>query len=100
MPFDLFGLAQRRSPPLLLEVESRHVMAQTSSTKYFQQRARRANRSETFRILEKAGRGNPPQEGDELPSGWSQTFSNPPQRKKSSRGAKAKNRNLRKVRNR
>jgi hypothetical protein len=75
-------------------------MAQTSSTKYFQQRARRANRSETFRILEKAGRGNPPQEGDELPSGWSQTFSNPPQRKKSSRGAKAKNRNLRKVRNR
>lgn len=35
---------------------------------YFLQRARRADRAETLRILEKAGRGNPPVEGDELPA--------------------------------
>jgi hypothetical protein len=33
---------------------------------YFRQRARRADRAETLRILEKAGKGNPPLEGDEL----------------------------------
>jgi hypothetical protein len=35
---------------------------------YFRQRARRADREETLRILEKAGKGNPPVEGDELPA--------------------------------
>lgn len=35
---------------------------------YFRQRSRRADRAETLRILEKAGRGNPPVEGDELPA--------------------------------
>ena len=35
---------------------------------YFRQRARRSDRAETLRILEKAGKGNPPLEGDELPS--------------------------------
>jgi hypothetical protein len=34
---------------------------------YFQERGRRANRAETLRILERAGKGNPPVEGDELP---------------------------------
>jgi hypothetical protein len=34
---------------------------------YFRQRASRSNRSATMRILEKAGRGNPPVKGDELP---------------------------------
>lgn len=33
---------------------------------YFQQRASRADRVETLKILEKAGKGNPPSEGDEL----------------------------------
>lgn len=37
---------------------------------YFQERTRRANRAETLRILEKAGEGNPPIKGDELPAGW------------------------------
>lgn len=36
---------------------------------YFLQRARRADRKETLRILSKAGKGNPPVEGDELPAG-------------------------------
>jgi hypothetical protein len=34
---------------------------------YFRERGRRANHSETLRILERAGKGNPPVEGDELP---------------------------------
>jgi len=35
--------------------------------KYFRERGRRADRAETLRILERAGQGNPPLEGDELP---------------------------------
>ena len=35
---------------------------------YFRQRSRRADRAETLRILEKAGKGNAPVEGDELPA--------------------------------
>jgi hypothetical protein len=35
---------------------------------YFRQRAGRSDRTETLRILEKAGKGNPPLEGDELPT--------------------------------
>lgn len=34
---------------------------------YFQQRAARADRTETLRILEKAGKGRPPVKGDEMP---------------------------------
>ena len=34
---------------------------------YFRQRASRADRAETLKILEKAGKGNAPLEGDELP---------------------------------
>lgn len=37
---------------------------------YFLQRASRADRAETMRILSRAGQGNPPLAGDELPSGW------------------------------
>jgi hypothetical protein len=37
---------------------------------YFQQRAARANRQEALRILERAGKGNPAVEGDELPPEW------------------------------
>jgi hypothetical protein len=37
---------------------------------YFRERSRRADRTETLRILERAGQGNPPMEGDELPSEW------------------------------
>ena len=34
---------------------------------YFRQRARRADRARSLRILAKAGKGNPPMQGDELP---------------------------------
>jgi uncharacterized repeat protein (TIGR03803 family) len=37
---------------------------------YFRERGSRADRAETLRILERAGKGNPPVKGDELPSEW------------------------------
>jgi HicB family len=37
---------------------------------YFRERGRRADRAETLRILERAGKGNPPIKGDELPAQW------------------------------
>jgi hypothetical protein len=37
---------------------------------YFRDRARRADRAETLQILEGAGNGNPPVQGDELPPEW------------------------------
>lgn len=40
---------------------------------YFRRRARRANRAETLRILERAGKGNAPIPGDELPVGWKES---------------------------
>lgn len=58
---------------------------------YFLHRSHRANRAETLRILEKAGKGNPPIEGDEFPADWSKqkkamrTANNKPRKKK--RGA-------------
>lgn len=35
---------------------------------YFRERGGRADRAETLRILERAGKGNPPVKGDELPT--------------------------------
>jgi HicB-like protein involved in pilus formation len=37
---------------------------------YFRERGSRANRTETLRILARAGKGNEPVEGDELPADW------------------------------
>jgi len=37
---------------------------------YFRERGRRADRAETLRILDRAGKGNAPQEGDQLPPEW------------------------------
>jgi hypothetical protein len=40
---------------------------------YFRERGNRADRAETLRILERAGKGNPPMKGDELPAEWQKT---------------------------
>jgi len=37
---------------------------------YFRERGRRVDRAETLRILERAGKGNLPLTGDELPAEW------------------------------
>ena len=45
-------------------------IVRTDVEKFFAERARGANRAEALRILKRAGRGNPPVPGDELPPGW------------------------------
>jgi hypothetical protein len=37
---------------------------------YFRERGRRADRAETLRILERAGKENAPVKGDDLPAEW------------------------------
>jgi hypothetical protein len=56
---------------------------------YFRQRARRADRAETLRILEKAGKGNLPLAGDELPDNLQFNSGQKSPRKKPVRKSKA-----------
>jgi hypothetical protein len=51
----------------LINVALAEKLSALRTQEYFQERARRADRSETLRILERAGKGNPPMKGDELP---------------------------------
>jgi HicB family len=54
----------------LINVALAEKVSALRTEEYFQERARRADRAETLRILERAGKGNPPLEGDELPPDW------------------------------
>jgi len=62
--------AEREGVPLnqLINVAGAEKVSALRTAEYFQKRGRRADRAETLRILERAGRGNPPAEGDELPT--------------------------------
>lgn len=51
----------------LINVAVAEKVSALRTEEYFQQRARCADRTRTLRILEKAGKGNPPVEGDEWP---------------------------------
>src|SRR6266849_7637894 len=51
----------------LINVALAEKLSALRTEKYFQERIRRADRAETLRILGRAGKGNPPREGDELP---------------------------------
>jgi len=51
----------------LINVAVAEKVSTLRTAEYFRERASRANRRETLRILTRAGRGNPPLEGDELP---------------------------------
>lgn len=50
----------------LINVAVAEKLSALRTEEYFRERARRADRSETARILEKAGKENPPLPGDEL----------------------------------
>lgn len=54
----------------LINVAVAEKVSALRTEEYFQQRAHRANRAETLRILEKAGKGQETVRGDELPSEW------------------------------
>lgn len=51
----------------LINVALAEKLSALRTEEYFQERIRRANRSETLRILGRSGKGKPPMEGDEVP---------------------------------
>jgi hypothetical protein len=52
----------------LINVAVAEKISTLRTEQYFRERASRANRAETLRILARAGNKNPPLEGDELPT--------------------------------
>ena len=52
----------------LINVAVAEKVSALRTEEYFRERGRRADRAETLRILERAGKGNPPMEEDELPA--------------------------------
>ena len=50
----------------LINVAVAEKISALRTQEYFAERARRSNRKETLRILDRAGKGNPPIAGDEL----------------------------------
>jgi hypothetical protein len=52
----------------LINVAIAEKVSALRTEEYFQQRASRANRTQTLRILARAGKNNPPVSGDELRS--------------------------------
>jgi hypothetical protein len=65
----------------LINVAVAQMLAANSASNYIAIRARRANMNEALEILRRAGRGNPPEEGDELPEGWARPEGQPAQPK-------------------
>jgi hypothetical protein len=54
----------------LINVAVAEKVSALRTEEYFRERSSRADRSDTLRILERAGKGNAPVEGDELPAVW------------------------------
>ena len=54
----------------LINVAVAEKVSALRTEEYFRERGRRGNRAETLRILERAGKGNLPMGGDELPQEW------------------------------
>ena len=57
----------------LINTAVAQMVAAHSANNYIAIRAKRANISRALEILHRAGAGNPPMEGDELPEGWPST---------------------------
>jgi hypothetical protein len=51
----------------LINVAVAEKISALRTEEYFQERAQRADRTQTLRILRRAGKGNPPSQGDEIP---------------------------------
>ena len=54
----------------LINVALAEKVSALRTEEYFQERIRRADRAKTLLILDRAGKGNPPREGDEIPRNW------------------------------
>lgn len=74
----------------LINVAVAEKISALRTDEYFQQRAARADRVETLRILANAGKGNPPIYEDKLAAGWAEQPVPEPQRKKHLQAARAK----------
>jgi hypothetical protein len=61
------------------------MIASHNTMGYIAERARRGNVQRALEILRKAGAGNPPIEGDELPKSWKARRANGPQRRAATR---------------
>jgi hypothetical protein len=57
----------------LINVAVAEKISALRTQEYFAERARRSNRKDTLRILDQAGKGNPPAAGDELPAAKGQS---------------------------
>jgi hypothetical protein len=69
----------------LINVAVAEKLSAIRTEEYFSQRARRADRARTLRILQRAGRGNPALPGDKLPADWEKSL---PTRKSARKGRK------------
>ena len=85
--------SERVSLNQLFNVAVAEKLAGLRTEEYFEERIRRANRTETLRILERAGKGRPPVEGDEIPRDWDRPGkTRKPAQKTSPRSGKIKKR--------
>ncbi len=66
----------------LINVAVAEKLSALRTEEYFRERSSRADRGETLRILRRAGKGNPPVRGDELPRGWNELVTAEPARRK------------------
>src|ERR1700722_20157431 len=74
----------------LINVAVAEKISALRTAEYFQERGSRSNRAETLRILQMAGRNNPPVEGDELPKNWKGLGRSKAKRKPGQMGSAAK----------
>ena len=56
-----------------INVTVAQILAANIASNYLAARAKRGDPQRALEILKKAGRGEPPREGDELPEGWKAT---------------------------
>jgi len=79
----------------LINVAVAEKVSALRTEEYFRERGSRANRAETLRILERAGKGTAPTPGDELPPKWEKK---PTRKIANGRGSGSKQRGKKRVR--
>jgi hypothetical protein len=66
----------------LINVAVAQMIATNDAANYISLRAQRSNLPRALEILNKAGRGNPPMKGDELPASWKRRAPRPAAKRK------------------
>ncbi len=61
----------------LINVAVAQMIGEHNAANYLSLRAQRANLPRALEILNRAGRGNPPMKGDELPASWKRRKAQP-----------------------